>query len=481
METTLHQKLNKDSDSIDLTILLRDLLRGLKKFWWLIGVLSVVCAGFSLVRCQNAYVPLYKSSASLTVLTRNSTNGEFEYSFNYSAATSSQMAAVLPSILQTSLAREMIAEDLGRSSINGSVSISATGNSNLFSITAISTTPEDAAMIVNAAIRILPKAARYIIGDIQLNLMEEPKVPQAAYNAPQYFSALVTGMLLGAVIGFLAVFLYAFTRKTIRKETEVENVLQETFLGALPKIKRKEAQFAADAVTNMAFQESIRSLAFRLELQMRERNEKVLLISSTLKGEGATTVALNLARAYSEIGKRVMLLDMSPSRKSPYRTDIQNMDTVFKALASSDKAAFERLKTADRGFYYFAGCGHFLKSKYSSDPDGFRQFMKAIAAPVDYVIIDTSNCMEQRNGAIAAECADALLYVIQQDRAPALSILECIDDLCGYQLRCAGCVVNRANPNAVMGYGSAGKYHYYKSYYNQSKNGRLFSKDRRRK
>ena len=54
---------------------------------------------------------------------------------------------------------------------------------------------------------------------------------------------------------------------------------------------------------HLGFSEAVRLLRIRTEKVMKERNMKVLLVSSATPGEGKTTVAINLATALAMKGK----------------------------------------------------------------------------------------------------------------------------------------------------------------------------------
>src|SRR5665647_37024 len=76
----------------------------------------------------------------------------------------------------------------------------------------------------------------------------------------------------------------------------------------MPQLSNKSAiimQINPSSLTS----EGYRSLRFNIEFSAFDRDIKTITITSANRGEGKTTIALNLAVAYAQIGKRVVLLD----------------------------------------------------------------------------------------------------------------------------------------------------------------------------
>ena len=57
------------------------------------------------------------------------------------------------------------------------------------------------------------------------------------------------------------------------------------------------------------YKESIRALGIRVEKELKKLEGKILLVTSTVSGEGKSTLAMNLAAVLGEQGKKVLLVD----------------------------------------------------------------------------------------------------------------------------------------------------------------------------
>ncbi len=60
---------DKEEMEIDLVELVRNFVRGISKFWWLILLLAVLGSGVMFARATVFYTPMYRAEASFTVAT----------------------------------------------------------------------------------------------------------------------------------------------------------------------------------------------------------------------------------------------------------------------------------------------------------------------------------------------------------------------------------------------------------------------------
>ena len=149
---------------IDLWVLFRDFFMGCVKFWWLIVLLAVIGAASMLFKDTGFYTPMYRSQATFTVTTNTSEDSNASYNFYYDSATAQQLSLTFPYILSSDLLTDAIMEDMGTTSINGSISASVISDSNMITMSVISSDPQAAHDILESAIKVYPDVARFVIG-----------------------------------------------------------------------------------------------------------------------------------------------------------------------------------------------------------------------------------------------------------------------------------------------------------------------------
>lgn len=311
-----------------------DLIRGLSEFWRALGklfwaplLLAVLAGGLQGVRAWRSYAPQYASEATFTIQLTGSTLGDASSSYSYySKATAEQLAKTFPYILRSDLLQSTLRQEMGVDWINGSITAQAVNETNLFSLRVTSSSAQDAYDILCAVIKLYPRVADYVIGSTQMNVLTPPALATAPYNPFRPIPGIVRAAAAGVCLGLLLVALYAATRRTVRTPEEVRRRLNQSCVAALPRVafKRRSAPFdrtvsLLNPKVGSAFLESVRSMRIKLLRRLEEDGMRVVMVSSTLPGEGKTTVAVNLALTLSQNGLGVILVDLDLRKPSVKR------------------------------------------------------------------------------------------------------------------------------------------------------------------
>ncbi|MGN0479246.1 MAG: AAA family ATPase [Hominenteromicrobium sp.] len=463
------ESVQEEKSAIDLSMVFHDFFRGLKKFWWVVVALTVILAGYSYVSAASSYRPMYRCDASFTVTTSSSGSASSSYQFYYDQSTAAQMATTFPYILDSALLTDMVKQDLGVDYINGSISASSVENSNLFTLSVVSSSPEDALRILESVIDNYPEVSQYVIGDTMLNMIDAPKLPTEPYNTRGGKREAVQGAMRGFLLGMAFLVLYAVTRRTIRKEEEVKEKLNVQCVGIVPKVVFKKRSRKIDETLSIFngkigdyFRESIRGIALRLQRQMDEKGEKVLMVTGTTPGEGSSTVAENLAYALAEMGKKVILLDADLRQNGKKNALAGKEETQgLERFLLGECPLSEVLIRDHQAHIWRVGCRNGLNTReILSVANNLHSLIEWMKKNVDYVVMDAPDCSHMSDVAIAAENADTVVYVIEQDYAKTYKIMEGIEDVSRYGVTFAGCVLNKTQVGlSGYGYGKYGKYY----------------------
>lgn len=449
---------------IDLIDLLGGLYRSCRQHLALGIALTVLLTGVMCLRTWRSYSPRYQASASFTVQVTNPLYAGQSY---YNAAVAEQMAKTFPYILTSGVLSQEVKETLGISYMP-SVSASAMGNTNIFTLTVQSGDPELAYDVLHCVIDIYPSVAEFVVGPTNLVLFDESGVPTKPVNTLNFRSAVLMGVAMGVGLWLALCIFYWLTHRTVTNEEELGQLVNLPRLGVLPTVRgfgkeKGKCPILDESNDKFGFNESVRLLRVRVEKELAKNGGKVLLVTSTVANEGKTTVSINLATALARRGKRTLLVDCdlrNPSVAAAFGISGGMGLTDYLRGKCGLEEALQRMDVENL-YAVFAG-------KSAANPEellgrkNMLDFVKAARMTFDYVILDTPPCALMADASEIGALADCALLAVRQDFACRSQILEGIQLLLDSGKPIIGCVLNMTKP--LLGKGGSYSYSYYGYY-----------------
>ena len=203
------------------------------------------------------------------------------------------------------------------------------------------------------------------------------------------------------------------------------------------------------------FSESMRTLRSGILMSDVDRPPKIIQVTSTVPGEGKSTIAVSLAISAASAGKKVVLIDADlrhPSTSRVFRTEQKQglVDLLTGGATMDDVITFksEHLGIIPAG------------SKSLNPPDLLgSERMKTLIADVtksfDYVVIDTPPVGPVIDAVIVAGLADKTIFVVRWASTARDRVQTAVQKL-SVQKRMGGVVLNFVVPHRAKKYGSEG-------------------------
>lgn len=301
--------------------------------------------------------------------------------------------------------------------------------------------------------------------------LDRAPVPGAP-SFPNTFLIMGLTLLGSIVLGVVIALLLERMDNGFKTGNDVERALGIANLAVVPRLSGELC--VADRVVSKplsAFSEAVRSIYTGLLLSNLDAPPQVVLVTSTVPGEGKTSLSVSLGRLAARNAQRVLLID-GDFRHPSVSTQI-----------SSSKPAFGLID-------FLAGkCG--LSQAVYGDPITPLQFMPVVTKPsnpagvlgsqamklmiqalrphYDLIIIDAAPVLPVSDTRMLAGLADKVLYVVQWDSTPREAVANGIKLLRDAKADIAGIILNQTDlrQHAIYGYGySAYGYggHYAKYY-----------------
>ncbi|MBQ8752480.1 MAG: P-loop NTPase, partial [Clostridia bacterium] len=410
----------KQTSPLDLNDLFSRFLKQLARLWPLILILGLLSGGVNVWRAHRSFVPSYESSALFSVNAGYSSDDIFASQSYYNNAAAEQLATAFPNLLNIDIMRELVLQQLGTTYLNGYTTASAAAETNMFTLTTRSPSPEDAYAILNAIIDCYPQVAVYMVDNPQVIILKDPTVPTEPWNSFSWKSAALKGGLVGVALAVALMLVLALLSHTVNSTDQLKEFLNLPILATLPHITRKKRRKQNDRFLNLHadqnWEESMRGLRVKVLKKLGEEPHKTLLLTSTLPGEGKSTISANLALTLAEHGSRVVLVDADLHKQS--LADMLGCDPEHAGLlACLDDLSLppeEQLqKVPSTSLMLLSGMGT-QNRHYNFEAKRVRHVLRTLAAQYDYVVVDTPPCgIVSETGALVRH-ADAVFYVVKQ-------------------------------------------------------------------
>lgn len=460
-----------EEQKIDLLDLMQDAIQGFRKLWWLIIGLVLIFALKSYFTVKVSYQPQYIASATMAV---RCVGNDAEY---VNAETAEQMAEVFPYILRSGVLQKAIAEEMGLESMPGSISMTAEEGTNLFTVSANAGEAQLSYDLLQATLNEYPKVAKFVIGEIEMDILDETGVPTDSGREQVIRGSFVDGATQGGLIGIVILAFYAITRRTVKSRKELRNVVNLEDFGSIPyvpmkkrkKMGRNNAVNLKDERVSQFYLEAIRKLRIKVAKEMEKNGYRSLLVTSSIPGEGKTTLASNLAIALAKQGKKVILVDCDP--RNPSVAEIMGAPSKYPGLGAvlrGEIAIEEALVEEEVN-------GGSLRILYGGEPDTstakllgtdmMQKLIEVLEKRADIVILDTAPSELLADTTVLAQFVDAALYVVKCDYAKKGRIRNGVQALSMSGIKIMGYVFNEDKSRRSSGYGYGYGYKNYGGYY----------------
>lgn len=227
----------------------------------------------------------------------------------------------------------------------------------------------------------------------------------------------------------------------LRSEQETGDALGISCIGLVPRLPRKNAIRPYQHLLTepfSAYAEAIRSAVATLGLAAGStRTSKVILISSSVPGEGKTTLARSLAAYVGVLGRRVLLVDLNFRQGSPLGgfDDTAERGIVDLPLPNRPPAALIR-HIAEARLDYLPMAGYRLDPLALFAREQMPRLVRQLRERYDCVIIDGPPVLGSVEARLLPSIADKLLFVVKWESTRrevaqnALSLLRdsgCLD------------------------------------------------------
>lgn len=485
------------SDNVEVDI--GRIWKAIRKKFWLICIVSVLCAAITVVSTFFLVTPKYESSAMFYVNNNSLSVGDASFSISQGDISAAKSLVDTYIVILTSRAclndvLDYTSIDMSDKELRSMISADSVNSTEIFKVTVTSTDPEEAEKLANAIAYILPKRISSIVEGTSANIVDSA-VKASSPCSPSYPKNAVIGFVLGMLISLAVIVLKVVFDVTIRDEEDISRCCDYPILANVPdminntnsgseyygygnrnsrKTKTNVSKRQAVIGKNISFVASEAYKLLRTKLQFSFVDEvvcPVIGVSSALAGEGKSLSSINLAYSLAQLDKRVLLIDCDMRRpslstklsisKTPglsnYLTGYNDITSVIQVCSLDEEKSFSIIASGDNP----PNPIELLSSTKMA------KVIERLRGSYDYIILDLPPVGEVSDAMVAAKLTDGVLLVVRQDYCNSVALSAAVSQFEFIESRILGIVLNCVGESS----GSYSKYGkgYYSKYSKYSK------------
>ena len=229
-----------------------------------------------------------------------------------------------------------------------------------------------------------------------------------------YLVALVLGV--GIPVG--VIYLLELTKFKIEGRSDVEKLTNVPIVGDIPLTDEKQGAIAVFENQNNLMSETFRNIRTNLQF-MLENDKKVILVTSTVSGEGKSFISANLAISLSLLGKKVIIVGLDI--RKPGLNKVFNIPRkevgITQYLANPEKNLMDLVQPSDvsKNLYILLGGTVPPNPTELLARDGLDKAIETLKKNFDYVILDTAPVGMVTDTLLIGHVADLSVYVCRAD------------------------------------------------------------------
>jgi tyrosine-protein kinase Etk/Wzc len=246
----------------------------------------------------------------------------------------------------------------------------------------------------------------------------DPAKSDFAPYKPQAAIIYAVGFLLGLIIPFSYLYIKNLLQIRISSKTDITNATSVPILGEIGH-NASEISLVVAGNSRAVIAEQFRALRTNLQFVLKQGTANIIMVTSSMSGEGKSFIAVNLASVLSLTGKRVILLEFD--LRKPKLSENLGVDHNINGFTNYVMSESREIEPYIKPLFFSENC--FLMSSGPIPPNPtellmspkFDNLMLYLKKNFDYVIIDSAPIGLVSDAQVIEQHVDLSIYVLRQN------------------------------------------------------------------
>jgi non-specific protein-tyrosine kinase len=278
----------------------------------------------------------------------------------------------------------------------------------------------------------------------------EPAVPPTAPVSPRTLLNILLAAVLGLLVAAGIAFVAEYLDDAIKDSDDIQDVTGLSTLGAIARMKGSVSrsqiyQLATLLYPRSGVAEAYRALRANIDFASVDAPIRTLLVTSSVSGEGKTVTAANLAVAFAQAGRRVLLVDADLRKPGVHLIfDLPNSHGLTTLLGGSEVSLGAICHKTEQANLQILTTGPLPPNPAELlSSQRMRAVLDGLTASGDLVIFDSPPLRAVTDSAVLSSFLDGTLFVIDTKRGHRGAVRQGREVLAKAGANVLGAVLNR--------------------------------------
>lgn len=258
----------------------------------------------------NFAVPKYKSSSTILLVSKNSNEKNSKVTQN-DVTLNKSLLATYGNIITSNNVLEKVIEnlqiDMTAEELSKNVKIEEVEDTQLLKVDVISKSAVEAQKIAEEINNVFVQEIKSIYNMENVTVVDKASLEEEPYNINHIRDIILFAILGIGVSGVVVIINYIFDT-SIKLEQDIEDFAGINVIGTVPKSKEKKELIVNNNIKSTV-SEAFKAIRTNIEFTNNKKISKSILFTSCNSGEGKSWITSNIAVAYAQADKNVIIVD----------------------------------------------------------------------------------------------------------------------------------------------------------------------------